>query len=219
MGKMGKATNSADPGVPVPEPYPYADCPSFPANPVPPHRGVPLHACMGLNACAGSDRFGPDPADRAPNACAGQGYCSNTADHSCHVQNNCRNQGGCGLYGNGEEMDQPGVNDCRSLGSCATPINAERFSANGTNRGKSVWVRARKVFEEQVWPELRQELLARQAARGIKCDQPLPETLGSPPAPFAETGPTYLWVSAGNEERGNMAACGSSGTSGAGGCS
>jgi len=66
---------------------------------------------------------------------------------------------------------------------------------------------------------MRAELLAKQASGEIDSDQPLPETLGPPPALFAETGPTYLWISKDNEKRDNMAACGASGMSGAGGCS
>ena len=154
-----------------------------------------------------------------PNDCAGQGYCATAVNHTCHVQNSCKNQGGCGLYGTGEEMNQPGTNACKSLGSCATPINAERFSTNGPNQGKSVWVRAREVFETQVWPSLRQELEAKRASGEIPPGQPLPEKLGPPPAPFAQTGPTYLWISDDNTERGNMTSCGASGMSGAGGCS
>jgi hypothetical protein len=205
------------PGVPVPSPYPYTGLPAFPANPATGPSGMPLHACMGLNSCAGSDRFGTaGPPGGQPNACAGQGYCSTTADHTCHVQNDCRGQGGCGLYGTAEEMNYPGANDCKSLGSCATPINAERFSANGDNQGKSVWARARLVFEQN-WPQLRQELL--QASNAILAGQPLPATLGQPPAAFVNTGPTYLWISADNTERYNMTACGASGLSGAGGCS
>jgi hypothetical protein len=116
-------------------------------------------------------------------------------------------------------MNLPGANECRSLGSCATPINAERFSTNGKNQGKSVWLRAREVFQTTVWPVLRQELLAKRAMGLIPADQPLPAHLGPVPAPFADTGPTYLWISDGNKERGNMTACGASGMSGAGGCS
>ena len=116
-------------------------------------------------------------------------------------------------------MNQPGDNDCRSLGSCATPINAERFSTNGPNQGKSVWLRARAVFEEN-WPASAPELLAAAGERRASpADQPLPETLGAPAGLFAETGPTYLWISDDNDARGNMTACGSSGMSGAGGCS
>ena len=208
------------PGVPVPKPYPYAAEPAFPKTIGDQPTGLPLHACMGLNSCAGADRFGAKgPPGGEPNACAGQGYCSTAVDHTCHVQNSCKQQGGCGLYGTGEEMDHPGANACKSLGSCATPINAERFSTNGPNRGKSVWARARKVFEDKVWPGLRQELLEKQASGGVAPDQPLPETLGHPPAAFAATGPTYLWISDDNISRGNMTACGSSGLSGAGGCS
>ena len=134
------------------------------------------------------------------------------------IQNDCRGQGGCDLYGTAEEMNNPGANDCQSLGSCATPINAERYSANGPNQGKSVWARARKVFEQN-WPEFRTELLAKQAKGEISAGQPLPATLGQPPAAFVNTGPTYLWVSDDNKERYNMTACGASGLSGAGGCS
>jgi hypothetical protein len=206
-------------GKPVPAPYPYAEVPAFvrPAKAGPP--GMPLHACMGLNGCAGSDRFGAEGANGVPNACAGQGYCATGADHSCYVQNDCRNQGGCGLYGTGEQMESPGHNDCRSLGNCATPINAERFSTNGSNRRKSVWVRARKVFEEQVWPKLQPELVEKKKAGKLPADQPLPEKLGPVPGPFEGTGPTYLWISEDNIARNNMTACGGSGMSGAGGCS
>jgi hypothetical protein len=213
-----------EPGRPVPQPYPYADAPPFVKTVGPQPPGMPLHACMGLNSCKGSDRFGT--AGRSdtgePNACAGQGYCATAAAHTCHVQNHCRNQGGCGLYGTAEELDNPGRNGCQSLGSCAVPINAERFSTNGPNQGKSVWVRAREVFEREVWPEVRQELLASQAGQDpnrVGADQPLPDTVGRPPALFAATGPSYLWISDDNQQRGNMTACGASGLSGAGGCS
>jgi len=208
-------------GQPVPEHYPYKDQPAFPTTIGPQPEGMPLHSCMGLNACAGADRFGtagPSGTGK-PNACAGQGYCSTTTDHTCHVKNDCRNQGGCGLYGTGEEMNRPANNECRSLGSCATPINAERFSTNGPNQGKSVWLRAREVFETDVWPQLRADLLHKQSLGLIPASQKLPEKLGSVPAVFAPSGPTYLWISADNAERGNMTACGASGMSGAGGCS
>jgi hypothetical protein len=218
------------PGLPVPSPYPYpppsgptpyppTTVPAFPSNPAAPAMGMPLHACMGLNSCAGCDRFGPaGPPGGQPNACAGQGYCSNAVDHTCHVQNACQGQGGCGLYGTGEEMNNPGANACQSLGSCATPINAERFSTNGPNQGLSVWVRARQVFQQN-WPQIRQQLQQQQATYQIATNQPLPATLGQPPAAFATTGPTYLWISDDNQERVNMTACGASGLSGAGGCS
>jgi hypothetical protein len=205
------------PGQPVPKPYPFEKEPPFPVNVGPQPDGMPLHACMGLNSCAASDRFGYELGGK-PNACAGQGYCSTAVDHTCHVQNMCRGQGGCGLYGTGEEMMKPGANECKSLGSCATPINAERFSANGPNQGNSVWIRARQVFQEN-WPKLRAELKAKQAKGEIPAKQPLPGKLGSPPAVFANMGPSYLWISDDNKERGNMTACGASGLSGAGGCS
>lgn len=209
----------------VPTPYPYADQPDFPKEPSANQpKGIPAHACMGLNSCKGADRFGLDghPADasnpagpKVQNECAGQGYCSTTADHQCHVQNECKGQGGCGLYGTAKEMNDPGNNACRSQGSCATPINAERFSTNGPNQGKSVWLRARAVFEA-TWADKQKELVMEQANGNVSKDQPLPATLLS--APLSD-GPSYLWVSEDDKERGNMTACGASGMSGAGGCS
>jgi hypothetical protein len=205
-------------GDPVPKPYPFAGVPAFPTNVGKQPQGMPAHACMGLNSCAASDRFGAAGSTNGTNACAGQGYCSTAVDHTCHVQNDCRGQGGCGLYGTAGEMDNPGANDCRSLGSCATPINAERYSANGPNQGKSVWARARLVFEKN-WPKIREDLLTKQVKGEIPASQPLPAALGPAPAVFANIGPSYLWISDDNKERGNMTACGASGMSGAGGCS
>lgn len=215
-----KPTPAPPAGVPVPTPYPYAAEPDFPTTIGAQPQGMPLHACMGLNACAGSDRFGAagPPGGAGPNACAGQGYCATGADHTCHVQNDCKGQGGCGLYGTGEEMNNPGANACRSQGSCATPINAERFSTNGPNQGQSVWLRARAVFEAN-WKGTQAALKAQQTTGAIPSTQPLPATPGATPAAFAATGPTYLWISQDNEQRGNMTACGSSAMSGAGGCS
>lgn len=101
-----------------------------------------LHACMGLNACKGHDRFGS-------NNCAGTGYCA-TQSHVCHTLNNCAGQGGCGLFGDASEQCRPGANDCAWQGSCATPIQAERFATLGENKNKSVWLLARKLFEERM---------------------------------------------------------------------
>jgi hypothetical protein len=107
--------------------------------------GIPreLHACMGLNACKGHDRFGK-------NNCAGTGYCATAETHSCHTLNNCRNQGGCGYYGDEHEQNNPGANECAWQGSCAVPINAERVSTQGVSKGKSTWAQARKIFEERM---------------------------------------------------------------------
>lgn len=101
-----------------------------------------LHVCAGLNACKGHDRFGT-------NQCAGTGFCA-TNTHVCHTLNNCRGQGGCGLYGDAAEQCRPGENECAFQGSCATPIEKERFSTQGANQGKSVWILARKLFEERM---------------------------------------------------------------------
>jgi hypothetical protein len=102
-----------------------------------------LHVCMGLNACKGHDRFGT-------NDCAGTGFCGTAAIHHCRTLNNCRGQGGCGLFGTAEDDATPGANECAWQGACAVPIQAERFSTQGANKGKSVWVLARKLFEERM---------------------------------------------------------------------
>ncbi len=202
-------------GEPVPQPYPFQDAPAWPkqiGKPLEPAH--PPHACMGLNSCKGQDRFGaagpPDgPSDRIgkPNACAGQGYCSTTSDHKCHVQNDCRNQGGCGLNGTPEEFEHPGINTCKSMGSCATPINAERFIVAGKFRGASVWQRARQVFHEKIWPQLREQ--------NPDLPEELPAIGGDPQmAEVFQDGPAFLWISKNNTERHNAIACGSSDMSG-----
>lgn len=145
-----------------------------------------LHACMGLNACKGHDRLGT-------NDCAGMGMCATAAEHSCHTLNDCRNQGGCGLYGTGEEQMNPGNNSCSWQGSCAVPINAERFSTEGPNKGLSVWQRARTVFEERMTAANRQ--------------------FGDSPMPH---GPTLDYLT--QNYNPNYVACGASGMSGGGSC-
>ena len=190
----------------------YYGIPKFPANPPATiNSDEARHACMGLNSCKNQGRT-------QDNDCAGQGYCSTAlsynfakpeqpgiSDHTCHVLNDCKGQGGCGLYGTGEEQNNPGANDCAVLGSCATPINAERFSTDGPNQGKSVWLRARKVFEEKTWPELRAK------------NKNLPEK--PTPVPHHDLfkyGPTIEWIQEYSGE--GMTACGASGMSGAGSC-
>ncbi len=137
-----------------------------------------FHICAGLNACRGHDRYGT-------NTCAGTGYCATAAGHSCHTLNNCRGQGGCGLYGDGEEQSKPGANDCAWQGSCAVPVQAERYSTQGANTGKSVWVLARKLFEERMTASNR--------------------SFG--PSPF-KCGPPQAWLT---EILGTYDSCGSSG--------
>ncbi len=193
---------------------PYHGIPKFPQYP-PKDIGADevRHACMGLNSCAGQGRT-------RDNACAGQGYCSTALaynyanpaeplvqDHTCHVKNNCAGQGGCGLYGTAKEQDNnPSANDCATKGSCATPINAERFSTMGENQGKSVWVRAREIFEAETYPNLR------------KKNPSLPATPPSVPHPnLFQYGPTIQWIQ--NYSGQGMTACGASGMSGAGSCS
>lgn len=194
----------------------YAGAPKYPSTP-PATVGTDevRHACMGLNHCKGQGRT-------RDNACAGQGYCSTAlaqnfadpsqptvSDHTCHVLNACRGQGGCGLYGTGEEQLQPGHNGCATLGSCATPINAERFSTDGPNRGKSVWLRARAVFTAEVWPSLYKK------NSSLPVEPPKVPGTKADPDLFAY-GPTIEWIQ--DYSGAGMTACGSSGMSGAGSC-
>ena len=198
---------------------PYEGVPKWPLTP-PKSDGIPenaiRHACMGLNSCRNQGRTGA-------NECAGQGYCStalgynpaaadspNFSDHTCHVKNDCRGQGGCGLYGTNTEFMRPGANDCQSKGSCATPVNAERFITDGDLKGQSVWLQARHIFTEEVWPGLK-------SANQHLPDQPpaIPGPTGNPT--LFEYGPTIGWIEAENDGQG-MTACGSSGMSGAGSC-
>lgn len=139
---------------------------------------VELHACMGLNACKGHDRFGT-------NSCAGTGYCATAAVHHCRTLNNCRGQGGCGLYGTAEDDATPGANDCAWQGACAVPIQAERYSTQGENKGKSVWVLARRLFEERM----------KKARRNVG------------PSPY-ECGPPEAWLA---QSLGSYDSCGSAG--------
>ena len=101
-----------------------------------------LHACMGLIACKGHGWSGN-------NECAGTGDCA-TNRHPCHTLNDCKGQGGCGLFGTTVEFCTPGQNDCSFQGSCGTPILASRFITQGPNKGRSVWLLARKLFEERM---------------------------------------------------------------------
>ncbi|WP_144394696.1 ferritin-like domain-containing protein [Pleionea sediminis] len=157
------------------------------------------HACMGLNACKGQGR-----SDHGfTNDCAGQGYCSTANVHSCHTLNDCKHQGGCGLYGTTEEQSNPGGNACRGHGSCATPINAERFAtADGVER-KSVWKMARHAFEERMNNE------------GKIFGNPPSEAYQDVNGENEMVGPSNKFLS----DNGCYAACGSSGMSGGGSCS
>ena len=198
---------------------PYDELPKWPTSPPTDNElpeGAVRHACMGLNSCKDQGRT-------LNNNCAGQGYCATAlaynpndpangtvSDHTCHVLNDCRNQGGCGLYGTAEEFALAGHNDCQSQGSCATPINAERFITDGPLRGQSVWLQARKVFTEQVWPELK--------ANNPTLPENPPPIKGSDSEPdLFQYGPTIGWIENDNDHAG-MTACGSSGMSGAGSC-
>jgi len=102
---------------------------------------IELHVCMGLNSCQHQGYSGK-------NACAGMGDCA-TVLHPCHTVNECKGQGGCGLFGTTEEFCIPSQNECRYQGSCGAPILDSRFVTQGPNRGTSVWQLARKRFEQK----------------------------------------------------------------------
>lgn len=98
-----------------------------------------LHLCMGLNSCKATGYSGT-------NNCAGMGDCA-TINHPCHTLNECKGQGGCGLFGTTEEFCFPSQNNCRYQGSCGSPILSSRFVTQGPNKGHSVWQLARQRFE------------------------------------------------------------------------
>jgi hypothetical protein len=110
---------------------------------VPAGKPLELHVCMGLNACKGHDKDGIAPM-------AGMGNCA-TAQHTCHGGNDCRGQGGCGYSGSEYEQTKPGDQSCSNNGSCASPINESRVFAAGPYKGKSVWKRARAIFEARMY--------------------------------------------------------------------
>jgi hypothetical protein len=101
-----------------------------------------LHVCMGLNSCK-NEGFSQN------NDCAGTGDCSTAVGHPCHTLNECKGQGGCGIFGTTEEFCHPGQNECRYQGSCGVPILSSRFMAQGPNKGLSVWQLARIRFVEK----------------------------------------------------------------------
>jgi hypothetical protein len=79
------------------------------------------HVCRGINTCKGLGAS-------KDNACAGQGTCATAKAHTCHYQNDCRGQGGCGA--------KPGENNCKGMGECGVPMSSK------------TWKKARARFEE-----------------------------------------------------------------------
>jgi hypothetical protein len=78
------------------------------------------NVCRGLNTC--KEHKGGD------NACGGRGECAVAKAHSCHKENECKGQGGCG--------ENPGLNACKSKGECAVPLMDD------------AWTKARATFEQ-----------------------------------------------------------------------
>jgi hypothetical protein len=79
------------------------------------------HVCRGLNTCEGKGAGGD-------NACAGEGTCHTANKHTCHYENECKGQGGCGAH--------PGQNACKGQGECGVPLS------------KPTWETARAAFEK-----------------------------------------------------------------------
>ncbi|HEX8646338.1 MAG TPA: hypothetical protein VF715_05515 [Thermoleophilaceae bacterium] len=114
-----------------------------PCPPPPTNGPYELHVCMGLNSCACHDVKGTAPM-------AGMGECA-TVQHVCHGEGECRGQGGCGYAGSDYEQSRPGDQSCNNNGSCAVPINESRVFSAGPYKGKSVWMRARAIFEARMY--------------------------------------------------------------------
>ena len=115
----------------------------LPCPPPADHGPYELHVCKGLNSCACHDVQGTAPM-------AGMGECA-TINHICHGANECRGQGGCGYSGSDYQQSRPGDQACSNNGSCAAPINESRVFSAGPFKGKSVWQRARKIFEARMY--------------------------------------------------------------------
>lgn len=144
-------------------------------------KSTELHVCMGLNSCK-------QKGYSKTNDCAGKGDCATAVVHPCHTLNSCKGQGGCGIFGTTEEFARPGENDCKYQGSCGVPILNSRFIAQGPNKGLSVWLLARKRFEEKMTAQGKQ--------------------FGNPPLPY---GPTNDYVSQITGNVYNHSSCGQSG--------
>lgn len=138
---------------------------------------------MGLNECKNLGFTGT-------NDCAGRGDCS-TVYHACHTLNECKGQGGCGLFGTTMEFCFPSENACRYQGSCGAPILSSRFIMQGPNKGRSVWQLARKRFEDRMTKEGKQ--------------------FGDSPKDYPY-GPTNDFISVLQSKAGDHSSCGQSGS-------
>lgn len=87
------------------------------------------HVCRGLNACKGKGKGGD-------NECAGHGKCFTANEHTCHYENECKYQGGCG--------ESVASNECKEKGECGVPLSEatwekayKKFKADMTKAGKA----------------------------------------------------------------------------------
>ena len=79
------------------------------------------HVCRGINMCKG---LGAAQGQRLRRP----GHCATAKAHTCHADNECRGQGGCGA--------KPGENSCKGKGECGVPMATK------------TWKKARARFEE-----------------------------------------------------------------------
>ena len=210
------------PGEPVPKPYPYAaPAPPFPTDRARSPRECRCTPAWASTAAPASDRFGTvGPPGGEPNACAGQGYCSTAVDHTCHVQNQCRGQGGCGLYGTGEEMNNPGANDCRSLrllrhADQRRALQHQRPQPGQERLGAGARRCSRRTGPRSARNCSHKQASGRDPARPAAARDARHRRRRRSPTPARPTCGSATTTT----QRGNMTACGASGLSGAGGCS
>ena len=175
-----------------------ANPPAFPKAIGPGPAGMPQHACMGLNSCKGSDRFGARRAPGlGPNACAGQGYCATaglTIPATSRTTAATRAAAGS-------------TAPTRKWTSRATTIAARwararrRSTPSGSaptapTSGKSVWAaRARGVRGEGMAGAAQGAARPAGGRQGPGGPAAARRRSARAPARFAETGPTYLWIS------------------------
>ena len=150
----------------------------------------------------------PRPPGGKPNACAGQGYCSTAVDHTCHVQNDVPRPGRLRPLRHRRGDEQAGRQRVPIAGLLRDADQRRALQHQRPQPGQERLDAGARRCSRRTGPSSATNCSRKQAEGEIPANQPLPETLGPPPAAFANTGPTYLWISDDNKERGNMTACG-----------
>lgn len=96
------------------------------------------HICRGLNACKG---LGVDGSGDKP----GTGACATYAAHSCHGENDCKYQGGCG--------ESVGQNDCSAKGECAVPLSDDSWKKARASYEKAMKTASKEFGDAPPKPE------------------------------------------------------------------